>query len=223
MRGKFVTFDFVDMLHIKLSENESVNSPHTSDWCAYTNTSKTKQNKKQRTNTQCIWAQWLFCSWVQVEKMKRTEPTWKNRDSMGKNRDMKTQNRKNRICSVNQQNTADYLLNSEDKVISHQSKWCLHWLSLPPRNHSELRLYFSRCHFCSIQWLAERPLGEDETHFKKWDWLSKTVAKSTGVARDVLCQIFTQKWLVKSKRWIPSRREIMGIPAWKIKAGEDAS
>lgn len=158
MRGKFVTFDFVNMLHIKQSENESVNSPHTSDWCAYTYTSKT--NQKKRTNTQWIWKKWLFCSWVQVEKIKTTA-------NMKKNRDMKTQSRKNRICSVSQQNTADYLLNSEDKGISHQSKWCLHWLSLPPRNHSELRLYFSRCHFCSIQWLAERPLGEDETHFKK--------------------------------------------------------
>lgn len=157
MRGKFVTFEFVDMLHIKLGENESVNSPHTSDWCAKTNTSETNKKKPYK-HTQWIWAQWLFCSWVQVEKMKTTEPTWKNRD-------MKTQSRKNRICSVSQQHTADYLLNSEDKVISHQSKWCLHWLSLPPRNHSELRLYFSRCHFCSIQWLAERPLGEDETHF----------------------------------------------------------
>lgn len=45
-----MTFGFVDMLHLKLSENESVNSPHTSDWCAYTNTSKTKQKTVQTHN-----------------------------------------------------------------------------------------------------------------------------------------------------------------------------
>lgn len=78
MRVKFVTFDFVDMLHIKQSENESVNSPHTSDWCAYTNTSKTKKKQKK------TYKHTMNMSTVIVLQLSPSRENENNRDNMKK-------------------------------------------------------------------------------------------------------------------------------------------